>query len=93
MALNNPSHNHWEEGHFAASFTVLAQLRREDILTDISLTPAGTALPLQDKCIESNFAQVRAHKLVLMAASDYFRTMFKTCFLESDLDTLTLPGR
>lgn len=30
--------------------------------------------------------------MVLIAASDYFRTMFKTCYKESQCDKLVLPG-
>ena len=72
-------HNHVETVHFAdEKFAILAQLREEDILTDITLMAEEIT--------------TRAHKLVLMAASDYFRTMFKTCFFEAELDTLTLPG-
>ena len=33
-----------------------------------------------------------AHKIVLMAASEYFRTMFKSCYEESKCDKLVLPG-
>ena len=76
------THNHLEEGHFAAGFTVLAQLRQEDILTDISLVPD-----------EAKCNPVRAHKLVLMANSDYFRTMFKACFAESTSQSLLMPGK
>ena len=72
-------HNHCEGIDFACqNFAVLDQLRREDILTDIALVT------------DSN--ECRAHKLVLMAASEYFRTMFKSCFAESDLNQLPLPG-
>ena len=35
---------------------------------------------------------VPAHKMVLIAASDYFRTMFKTCYKESRCEKLVLPG-
>ena len=76
----NPRHNHQDETHFASSFTALAELRSEGTLTDIRLVS-------DDKC------EIRAHKLVLMAASEYFRIMFKSCFAEADLDTLTLPGK
>ena len=30
--------------------------------------------------------------MVLMGASDYFRTMFKSCYEESQCDKLVLPG-
>ena len=80
---NRLEHNHWEGKEFARqNFTVLDQLRREDVLTDIALVTEDSV-----KCIT-----VRAHKLVLMAASEYFRTMFKSCFAESDLNQLPLPG-
>ena len=72
------AHNHLDSSHFATSFSTLRDLRAEDVLTDISLVA-------NDKC-------TRAHKLVLMAASDYFRTMFKSCFCESGLEILELPG-
>ena len=75
----NPRHNHQDETHFARSFTALAELRNDGILTDIVLVS-------DDKC------EIRAHKLVLMAASEYFRLMFKSCYVEADLDTLPLPG-
>ena len=76
----NPRHNHQDETHFATSFTALAELRNEGVLTDIILVS-------DDKC------EIRAHKLVLMAASEYFRLMFKSCYVEADLDTLPLPGK
>ena len=71
MSLEQPPiHSHYQEGHFATSFTALDQLRKEDVLTDITLVAAEnlSCLPVRT---------VRAHKLVLMAVSDYFRTMFK----------------
>jgi hypothetical protein len=71
MSLEQPPfHSHFQEGHFATSFTALDQLRKEDVLTDITLVAAEnlSCLPVRT---------VRAHKLVLMAVSDYFRTMFK----------------
>ena len=71
MSLEQPPiHSHFQEGHFTTSFTALDQLRKEDVLTDITLVAAEnlSCLPVRT---------VRAHKLVLMAVSDYFRTMFK----------------
>ena len=50
-------------------------------MTDISLEAVGDTK-----------SAVRAHKLVLMAVSDYFRTMFKACFSESHEEKLTMPG-
>ena len=88
-------HNHFEESHFASSFTVLAQLRHEDVLTDISLVAENNIFePAKNGQNGQNGQKVvvRAHKIVLMAVSDYFRTMFKTCFVESDLDNLQMPG-
>ena len=76
----NPCHNHQEKSHFASSFTNIAELREQDILTDITLVS-------DDKC------QIRAHKLVLMASSEYFRIMFKSCYAEADLDSLAMPGK
>ena len=76
----NPCHNHQEESHFVTSFTNLAELRSQDILTDITLVS-------DDKC------EIRAHKLVLMACSEYFRIMFKSCYAEADLDSLAMPGK
>ena len=70
-----------EASHFAQSFMVLEQLRGDDIMTDITLIA------------DDNCTTVKAHKLVLMAASDYFRTMFKACFTESDLQQLPLHGK
>ena len=75
------SHNHLDETHFSSSFMVFAQLRNEDVLTDITL-----------KAGDDEGLQVTAHKLVLMAASEYFRTMFKACFSEANTDTLCLHG-
>ena len=72
MSLEQPPfHSHFQEGHFTTSFTALDQLRKEDVLTDITLVAAEnlSCLPVRE---------VRAHKLVLMAVSDYFRTMFKS---------------
>ena len=71
MSLEQPPiHSHYQEGHFTTSFAALDQLRKEDVLTDITLVAAEnlSCLPVRT---------VRAHKLVLMAVSDYFRTMFK----------------
>ena len=76
----NPCHNHREKSHFASTFTNIAELREQDILTDITLLS-------DDKC------QIRAHKLVLMASSEYFRIMFKSCYAEADLDSLAMPGK
>ena len=70
-------YNHFQEGHFTASFTALDQLRKEDILTDISIVAA-----------ENDNCTVRAHKLVLMAVSDYFRTMFKSEYISITLQLL-----
>ena len=75
------SHNHLDETHFSSSFMVFAQLRNEDVLTDITL-----------KAGDDEGLQVTAHKLVLMAASEYFRTMFKACFSEANTNTLCLHG-
>ena len=75
------SHNHLDETHFSSSFMVFAQLRNEDVLTDITL-----------KAGDDEGLQVTAHKLVLMAASEYFRTMFKACFSEANMNTLCLHG-
>ena len=78
--FNIYTHNHLDESYFSNSFMIFAQLRDEDILTDITLKADDGGL------------EVCAHKLVLMAASEYFRTMFKSCFCEADLGILNLHG-
>ncbi len=79
-AASNSGLKHSEADHFKESFAILADLRREDVLTDVTLKTMASA------------SEVRAHKLVLMSASDYFRTMFKSCFCEAGLDSITMPG-
>lgn len=81
---DDSNHNHCEKSHFANSFSVLGELRQEGTLTDITLKVNDNNNVLA--------ASAKAHKLVLMAASDYFRTMFKACFTESGLDSLSLHG-
>lgn len=71
-------HHHLATDYFAQGFAVLSELRQEGTLTDVTLTACD--------------ANVQAHKLVLMAASDYFRTMFKACYTEANSDHLSLPG-
>ena len=43
-------------------------------------------------CKADDGLEVPAHKIVLMAASEYFRTMFKSCFNEAGLSSLDLHG-
>ena len=80
-------HNHLDGGHFAQSFAVFYQLRQEDTLTDITLKATDNGPGFNSSGVEA-----RAHKLVLMAASEYFRTMFKSCYCESELSSIEMPG-
>ena len=62
---------------FKQSFDKLNKLRGDEDFCDVTLDASGGV-------------NVRAHKLILAAASPYFESMFRPAFLESDKNKIKL---
>ena len=67
----------------ALQFETLREMRKEGILTDVTLTAATAAGSAADA--------VDAHKVVLAASSEYFRTLFKGAFSDGSNSCYQIP--